>query len=125
VHACVTKLILLLLLLLLQKLLRSAYQGALSYPLIPELEDLHRINSHVLADFVAQHYTGAARLVHCWCICISAFGAFRLVHRCVTLECCASCLFMSMVVYVAGCCAALPALPRAGRPTPHQLTRAG
>jgi hypothetical protein len=48
----------LLLLLLPQKLLRSAYQGALSYPLIPELEDLHHINSHVLSDFVAQHYTG-------------------------------------------------------------------
>jgi hypothetical protein len=42
----------------LQKLLRAAYQGALSYPLIPELEDLHRINAAVLADFVAQHYTG-------------------------------------------------------------------
>jgi hypothetical protein len=50
--------------LLLQKLLRSAYQGALSYPLIPELEDLHRINSHVLEDFVAQHYTGAYHTVH-------------------------------------------------------------
>jgi hypothetical protein len=25
---------------------------------LPELEDLHHINSHVLSDFVAQHYTG-------------------------------------------------------------------
>jgi hypothetical protein len=37
---------------------------ALPYPLFPELEDLHRINSHVLADFVAQHYTCAAGLMH-------------------------------------------------------------
>jgi hypothetical protein len=52
----------LLLLLLPQKLLRSAYQGALSYPLIPELEDLHHINSHVLSEFVAQHYTGMDKI---------------------------------------------------------------
>jgi hypothetical protein len=58
--------LLLLLLLLLQKLLRSAYQKALSYPLIPELEDLHRINSRVLADFVTQHYTGKACLRHAY-----------------------------------------------------------
>uniref|UniRef100_A0A383V7X6 Alpha-MPP n=1 Tax=Tetradesmus obliquus TaxID=3088 RepID=A0A383V7X6_TETOB len=44
--------------LLSEKLLRSAYEGALSQPLIPELVDLQHINPHVLADFVNQHYTG-------------------------------------------------------------------
>jgi hypothetical protein len=41
-----------------QLLLREAYQGGLSHPLIPNPEELHHLTPEVLARFVAQNYTG-------------------------------------------------------------------
>ena len=53
-----------------ERLVRSAYTGALSHPLIPDLEQLDRINSQVLHGFVARNYV-APRIV------LSAAGALR------------------------------------------------
>jgi hypothetical protein len=51
-------LLLLLLLLLYQLLMRGVYTGALSHPLIPYPLQLDHITPDMLAQFVADHYTG-------------------------------------------------------------------
>lgn len=41
-----------------QLLVRAAYEGALSHPLIPDPDNLQHLTPETLAAFVAQNYTG-------------------------------------------------------------------
>jgi predicted Zn-dependent peptidase len=39
-------------------MVRAAYEGALSHPLIPDPDNLAHLTPESLADFVTQNYTG-------------------------------------------------------------------
>lgn len=76
-----------------QLLVRAAYEGALSYPLIPDPENLHHMTPEVLANFVQQNYTGSVTL--------------RSMLRLMGAACLGSSAF-----WVEGCCAGEDAQPR-------------